>query len=196
MRRQHEFLTFDPEAVQALNRILVRCDPKIVISSSWRHGRSVDMLAGILEGYGVHTYMNRSPSGRVIDKTVDYVPGESFTEGRSPERGDEVKEWLDRNTWVSAYAILDDGDDFGVVMDRLVKTDYEHGLTHDHVERVVELLSKPIPALPPPSDVLKLAEPIRVPPRPDLPSLPAIEMPEPVFLFPLELVDAKDPEKK
>jgi hypothetical protein len=43
----------DPEAVARVNRILERTEAEVVVSSSWRHGRTLAELQALLESHGL-----------------------------------------------------------------------------------------------------------------------------------------------
>lgn len=94
-------------------------DVKIVISSSWRCGRTLDELKDILQGQGV------KPSF-VIDTTKAHSD-------RGTERGWEIQDWLDAHPEVTKYVILDDtADMLESQKENFVNTDGHLGLTiHD-----------------------------------------------------------------
>lgn len=120
----------DAEAVPRLNAITDRTGAVIVISSTWRVGRMAREMGEILRMHGV--------TGRVIDRTPFRFRGAN----RGP-RGLEIQDWMDAQPEeISAQqiAILDDDSDMEHLIDRLVKTTWEHGLQDEHVERCVDLL--------------------------------------------------------
>jgi hypothetical protein len=129
-RPGHEWDSLDPAAVRRLNRIIDATGASVVISSSWRHGRSVEQLAKTLEGAGF--------LGRVIAKTPDFM-------GRS-QRGDEIAAWLNAaigigRLRIDGFVVLDDDDDMDAVRDRFIKTSFHHGgLLDEHVERAIAML--------------------------------------------------------
>lgn len=123
-RRGNEWMEIDPTAVARLNTILARTGAKIVVSSSWRHGRTVEWLQETLVKAGF--------VGEVIDVTADYITG---------RRGDEIQDWLYEHPEVThSVAVDDDADDSDYMKANLVKTSFKTGLLDEHVERVVERL--------------------------------------------------------
>ena len=104
-------------------------DMKVVVSSTWRLGKSVGDLGRMLVQGGLH------PS-RVIGVTPR-IGGE--------RRGTEIQAWLDypgnEANKDAEIVILDDDGDMLHLMHRLVQTDAEHGLTRADALRVVEMLS-------------------------------------------------------
>lgn len=82
-------------AIGLLKRLCDKTDAKIVISSTWRIGRTVEDMIEIFKGYGW--------DAPIIDMTGRGGVGSC--------RGDEIKEWLDSQTNVHNYVILDDDSD-------------------------------------------------------------------------------------
>lgn len=125
----------NPVAVARLNRIVTATDAAIVVSSSWRYGRTVEHLRGMLESRGF--------LGRVIDKTADWS---KFTDGNvyaAKERGDEIRSWLDEHPEVDTFVVLDDDSDMSAVRDRHIKTSFHGGgLLDEHVDMAIRMLSE------------------------------------------------------
>jgi hypothetical protein len=116
---------FDPKPVSLLNEITDRTGAVIVVSSTWRLGRSVSELRELLKSVGV--------TGYVTDKTP-HLGG---------PRGHDIYTWLQRPTGhVEAYVILDDDSDMDPLARRHVKTTFDHGLTREHAERAVAMLGE------------------------------------------------------
>lgn len=132
----------DPKAVARLNRLVEATGASVVISSSWRHGRSLDRLAYMLALRGF--------VGPVIDKTVDWSePKERVLETgkhqiiyQGQERGDEIRIWLDAHPEVTAFVALDDDSDMTAVRDQHIQTSYDEGLTDEHVDQAISLLTR------------------------------------------------------
>ncbi len=125
-------LMIDPEKVELLNMILRATGAVIVVSSSWRHGRSLDELRMILADRGLR--------GDVIDVT----PDASVLKGPAPHggwmRGHEIEAWLDAHPTHSEFVVLDDDDDMAGVQDHLIQTSFDDGLTLEHVEQAIKVL--------------------------------------------------------
>lgn len=114
---------FDPAAVERLNDLVAATGAWVVISSSWRNGRSLTSLRGHLARRGFRGY--------VYGKTPD-LPGR--------ERGDEIRQWLDRHPLVTSFVVLDDDADMTAVRENFVQTSMDTGLTDDHVTAAIALL--------------------------------------------------------
>lgn len=109
-----------PIAFSNLKRLLEATpDARIVVSSSWRHGRTLEQLREILMAEGV------DPS-RIIGAT----PSSSV---RGEQRGWEIQDWLDAHPEVKDYVIIDDDADMlPHQQEHFVQTDGHIGLTiHD-----------------------------------------------------------------
>jgi hypothetical protein len=130
----------DPKAVARLNTIIAKTGAKVVVSSSWRYGRSVAELQAILDERGF--------VGEVIDKTADAIhmdaadPKESGFY-RAYARGDEIREWLDRHPEVKSFVALDDDWEMDAVKENHVKTNtFVGGLLDHHVEEAIRILER------------------------------------------------------
>ena len=139
-----ESRALNPQAILHLDRIARETSARVVISSSWRHGRSVVQLAAML--------LERGFTGSVLGKTPDCVPStDPLSKRMHGCRGDEIQAWLDRadqyGIHVDSFVVLDDGGDMGPVGDRLVQTTLEEGLTAAHADRAIRMLLEPHPLL-------------------------------------------------
>jgi hypothetical protein len=116
------------EHMQVLRWILDRTDARIVVSSTWRLGRSVEDLKQLFYNYGLQSRF-------IIDKTP-YLSGE--------QRGVEIKQWLDENGEaheVESFVVIDDDDDMDVVRDNFVQTNHDYGLTYVEAHTVLGVLN-------------------------------------------------------
>lgn len=143
-REQGGVMGLDPSAVLRLNRLLKEAEAEVVVSSSWRHGRTRLGLYNVLVEAGF--------VGTVRGKTPDYVPNPNpLSKRHVGERGDEIQAWLNDapryGIDVESFVILDDDSDMSHLVDRLVKTEFAHGLLDEHVERAVEMLNRPLPLI-------------------------------------------------
>lgn len=119
------FHQFDPQTVAALNRITDETGASIIISSTWRKGRSVMELREILAGQGV--------TGRVRDKTGNSHDG---------IRGGEIQAFMDTlGIEPDEIAILDDDSDMLHLAPRLIQTRFATGLTMDDAQAAIDLLT-------------------------------------------------------
>jgi hypothetical protein len=128
VRPSHEF-KLDRVAVSRVNELLERTGAKVVVSSVWRIGRSVEALQDVLEEYGFR--------GRVIGRTPQL---------RAAVRGEEIREWLTThpNIDVTSFVIIDDDADMVDLSDRLVQTTHRYGITRRHVLVASRMLGEPI----------------------------------------------------
>jgi hypothetical protein len=101
----------DPACIQVLNEIAAQGGADVVVSSTWRYGRTVAQLQAMLAAQGF--------TGRVIDKTPIGVQGAG--------RGDEIAAWLEAHA-VDGFVIIDDHLDMGALGAHLVQTHPAHGL--------------------------------------------------------------------
>lgn len=125
------FTAGDQFAVFNLNRITDASGAKIVVSSTWRMGESVESLAAFLKKWGV--------TGEVIGLTPDHTV--STTRGLyvATERGHEIQAWLDHHPEVSEFIILDDDSDMAHLRHRWVKCHAHHGLGEEQTSAAIAM---------------------------------------------------------
>jgi hypothetical protein len=129
----------DPESVKNLNYIIEKTGAKVVVSSTWRLGRTVEELQSILEQNGF--------VGEVIGTTKDLRHGEG---GGSILRGNEILCWIKEHQDLIGtssgdyhhYVILDDDSDM-LYWQRhnLFLTDGYCGLTPNMAYRIARFLN-------------------------------------------------------
>jgi len=125
IHRWDRYGDLDPACVHVLNAIVARAGADVVVSSTWRYGKTVAELQQILEGAGF--------AGRVIDTTPIGTPGAS--------RGDEIAAWLAGHD-ASGYAIIDDHVDVGELRAHLIQTHPARGLQPSDAPRVIATLER------------------------------------------------------
>jgi hypothetical protein len=125
IRRWDRYGDLDPACIQLLNEIVAGGEADVVISSTWRHGKTVTELQEILQAQGF--------AGRVLDTTPTSRPG--------AHRGDEIAAWLAEHA-VDGYVIIDDHADMGALRTHLVQTSPAHGLQPADVPRAIEILGR------------------------------------------------------
>jgi hypothetical protein len=118
----------DPGCIRVLNEIVAGAGADVVVSSTWRHGKSITELQEMLEAEGF--------IGRVIDKTPTGELG--------ADRGGEIAAWLAEHA-VGGYVIIDDHGDMGELRARLVLTHPARGLQPADAPRAIEILKRPGP---------------------------------------------------
>ena len=124
IRRWDRYGDLETTCVRVLNEIVARGGADVVVSSTWRHGKSVAELQAILDAEGF--------TGRVIDKTPAGGPGTG--------RGEEIAAWLAEHA-VSGFVIIDDHAAMGELDRHLVLTHPAHGLRPADVPRAVATLT-------------------------------------------------------
>jgi hypothetical protein len=92
---QHNY--FDPDAVKNLNRLLLETGASIVVSSSWRSGKSIRELIDILRFGGVEN-----------PPVVGVTPFLHNDRGKRSKRGKEILQWLSEHPEVNSYCVIDD----------------------------------------------------------------------------------------
>ena len=132
IQRWDRYGDLDPACIEVLNQIVARGGAEVVVSSTWRYGKTVGELQAMLAAAGFR--------GRVVDTTPTGPPGAS--------RGDEISAWLEQHD-VSGYVIIDDHLDMGTLRTHLVQTQPAHGLRPSDATHVVATLMRPLTAKPP-----------------------------------------------
>jgi hypothetical protein len=123
IRQWDRYGDLDPACVQVLNEIVTRGGADVVVSSTWRYGRTVAELQAMLDAHGF--------AGRVLDKTPTGLSGAG--------RGQEIAAWLAEHA-VDGYVIVDDHADMGALGARLVLTQPARGLQPADATRAIALL--------------------------------------------------------
>ena len=123
IRRLDRYGDLEPACIGVLNEIVSSARADVVVSSTWRHGRTVAELQAMLEAEGF--------TGRVVDKTPTGAPGDG--------RGEEIAAWLAEHA-VGGYVIIDDHMDMGELHRELVLTHPGRGLQPADARRAIEIL--------------------------------------------------------
>ena len=126
IRRWDRYGDLDPACIQVLNEIVARGGADVVVSSTWRYGKSVAELQEMLAAAGF--------TGCVLDKTPTGAPG--------ADRGDEIAAWLAEHA-VAGYVIIDDHGDMGQLRPQLLQTHPAQGLQPADAPRAIALLMGP-----------------------------------------------------
>ena len=128
IRQWDRYGDLDPACIQVLNEIVACGEADVVVSSIWRHGKTVAELQEMLDAEGF--------AGCVLDKTTTGLAGAS--------RGEEIAAWLAEHA-VGGCVIIDDHADMGELATHLVQTHPAHGLQPVDVPRAVAVLMRPGP---------------------------------------------------
>lgn len=124
----HESLEFAPSCIRNLKHIIAETNAKIVVSSTWRRGETVEsMNNNVFVHYDLDKY--------VIGLTPHY---------HETIRGLEIADYLAHkyNEVVESFVILDDDSDMGSLMKHHVKTNHIYGLTEIDAEKAISILNK------------------------------------------------------
>jgi hypothetical protein len=127
IRQWDRYGDLDPVCIQVLNEIVARGGADVVVSSTWRYGKTVVELQEILDAAGF--------SGNVVDMTPIGAPG--------ADRGAEIATWLAEHA-VDSYVIIDDHVDMGELRTNLVLTHPAHGLRPADAPLALAILMRPI----------------------------------------------------
>ncbi len=121
-----DFERVDPSLIAILNKVIEQTQAKVVISSSWRLDHSIEELQSFLSNFGF--------IGEIIDRT----PAFTF---KGKRRGDEINFWLNNNEPVESFVIIDDSSDMTNLMDHLVQTSFETGITEENAQEAIRILN-------------------------------------------------------
>ncbi len=120
-----------------IHRLCKECDAKVVISSTWRIGRTLEEMQWFFDNVGLlgHNIIGLTP--RLVNKDV-------FPEAIDI-RGYEILQWLhDNPEGVGArYVIIDDDSDMTEIQKAkyFVQTDMRTGFTWRHYDQCVKILT-------------------------------------------------------
>jgi hypothetical protein len=118
---------FDPACLWYLRDIITKTECKIVVSSAWRLGVSLDEMKAWFRCEVIRaSIIGKTPSFNA--KSHPHLVDRS---GRV-QRGEEILAWLDSNPEVTKYAVLDDDGDMDAVRRNFFQTE-----THDGLKREV-----------------------------------------------------------
>lgn len=134
MRRDADGEHFDPWACSFLEEVTRRTGCVYVLSSAWRIIHPFARVQGFINAAG-------APSVRIIGETPHWATRHGSIVGAHDRRGSEIAAWLKEHGEPARWAILDDSDDMGHLLDRLVRTSWAEGLQQEHVEELVRRLS-------------------------------------------------------
>jgi hypothetical protein len=126
IRRWDRYGDLDPACIRVLNEIVARGGAEVVVSSTWRHGKTVGELQAMLDAAGF--------TGRILDTTPTGASG--------ADRGEEIATWLAEHA-VAGYVIIDDHADMGDLRARLVQTQPAYGLQPPDALRAIAVLMQP-----------------------------------------------------
>lgn len=146
---------FHQPCVERLVRLITETDAWIVVSSTWRKGKTVEELRETFRSGGDRAFMRGYdpkvvdpfpfPSERIIGKTP--VSVRSSCDGMPFGRDHEIQMWLEEykeKIGLERYVVIDDESyDLEEQAEFLVKTDGTDGLQDIDIEKAKEILMRP-----------------------------------------------------
>ena len=130
---EHRIHMLCPVAMGRLNTLLVATGAKVVVSSTWRLGRTIEELQSVLEDSGF--------KGEVVGMTMVGHPNRAIAERLHRVRGDQIANWVAAHMEDGdRFVIFDDDSDMGPMLPWLVQTTPEIGLLDEHVEAARQIL--------------------------------------------------------
>lgn len=133
---EHPACEFDFKCIAVLNHIIDSTGAKVVVSSTWRLGRTIEELQSVLDSVGF--------KGEVIAKTANLRHEECL-------RGNEILKWTKDNKELIGqeyhefenYVILDDDSDMLYWQkDNFLLVDRYVGLTYGVAFRAIRILNR------------------------------------------------------
>jgi HAD domain in Swiss Army Knife RNA repair proteins len=123
IRHWDRYGDLEPACIGVLNDIVAQTGAEIVVSSTWRYGKTVSELQTMLDAQGF--------AGHVRDKTPGGPAGAT--------RGEQIAAWLAEHP-LDGYVIIDDHVDMGALESHLVLTHPAHGLRPADAPRAIATL--------------------------------------------------------
>lgn len=123
----------EPELIARIKKVIEQTGAKIVVSSSWRNGWSLNELNDLFKPFEI-SFVGVTPTLDVMDqKGLLWLP---------MSRGAEIERWLAEHLEVTKYAVIDDSSDakYGHE-DRFVQTNFISGIQEKHVQKLIDLLT-------------------------------------------------------
>ena len=127
-----------PEKCKMIERLCKECDAKVVISSTWRIGETLETMQKFFWRVGLSSNYVIGLTPRLVDK--DMFPEATDT------RGYEILQWLHENPeglCCDNYVIIDDDADMTdeQLENRFVQTDMRTGFCWIHYDESVKILT-------------------------------------------------------
>lgn len=130
---------FAPKNVILFNEFLDKTDASIVVSSTWRKGKTPKELEEILFNNG-----NVNVLGRIIGKTEDFYAGHKMSE--HVPRWKYIKRWLDENAADNiVFVVIDDDPEAWSQGPYFVWTDPRVGFTVEDSLHALQILNRENP---------------------------------------------------
>ena len=118
--------TYDPELCAILSSLFSEVEVAVVVSSTWRFGRTIQELNEVLHTIGICC--------TVISKTP-------FNGNFNELRGNEIKWWLESNGNPENYVIIDDDEDMlECQLNRFVNVNNVYGFTKSDLSEAIKII--------------------------------------------------------
>ncbi|HUV84906.1 MAG TPA: HAD domain-containing protein [Methanosarcinales archaeon] len=138
----HSYDQLDHDCVVRLYDIIIQTGAKIVISSSWRWHKTIDVFKDYFRNE-INVQRSHDYQDGVIDTIVNSMIGLTIDGiDLNMSRGDEIQHWLDNNSFDGKYAILDDIPGIIGENPNLFAISYKTGLTQDDVNAIIAHINK------------------------------------------------------
>lgn len=154
----------NPSAVDYLHQLIKKIGKvSIVMSSSWRHGRSIDELKELFKKYEFSQH---------IEHKTDCYDNPDWSE--SWGRTEEIRRWLAEHPEVTNFVVLDDHPDEGRMLEefkhRFIQVDPRTCLSKENIDVAEEILTPKRIKIIRPAPSFRLDSPLSPTPRspPDL----------------------------
>jgi len=137
---------FHPKCVAYLYEILKAVPCSVVVSSSWRQGRSLVQLQQILRDGADNDYRKR----KIFQENQWLVQALIGKTPNLENRGIEILTFMDHytkstGTEIRSFVVLDDNiHDLDPIYNHVVQTDYSCGLHRSDVDKAVQILATDI----------------------------------------------------
>lgn len=150
-----DFRFFDSSCLRRLKHIVEATDASIVLSSTWRRGRTIENIRGLFsrdgDDYGCWVANPvEFPVHRIIGKTHYFFQenNDRKERGLSWGRGYEIEFWLEQAAEcrgdIESYLILDDDSaDLQTHGEHLLRTDSRKGLLDEDIPKAIKILNTP-----------------------------------------------------
>lgn len=122
---KHDSLAFDEESVKLLKKLIEKTKAKLIISSTWRIGETLETLnSKVLKHYKLDKHV------------IDFTPALTET-----IRGEEIKLVLEKYDDVEKFIIIDDDQDMGELLPYLIRTKTSKGFTNKEYQEALKKLT-------------------------------------------------------
>lgn len=123
-------VSIDPSRMTLLRQIVLECDAKIVLSTSWREHWEIESAECSETGKKINEIFEKAGL-EIQDKTPTLR-----------RREEEIEAWLREHPDTENFVVLDDGFLYSeMLVDHIVKTsDYFGGLDESDVQKAIEIL--------------------------------------------------------